>query len=292
MFHRESLDAELLRYNDQTIPDHRVRLAMLALVDHPTDVKCVDRLLRVFQIDIKPFLFTRVPPQLKQHPDLLEAFVISYIWLINLDSDIGLPRILGFKAWEASSTRQSIANWIYNYSFQYRIADLRKIKADRDPKRFGKSRKNPEAIDSSRHLRIGASIDKGDGTMVQDVPAPGLNLLEIAAHQAFYLELEDYLRRDPDGLLGQCQARDPRCNAHALVQCILQKDNRPSAREIEEEIGVKPGSTVDYQWNEKVLPLLTKVFIEIADRHDITVDLTGRHLKNSKKKSTEPPSHS
>jgi hypothetical protein len=292
MLYRESLDAELLRYNDQTIPDLRVRLAMLTLTDHPTDVKCMDRLLRVFHVDIEPFLFTRVPPQLKQHPDLSEAFVTSYIWLSNWDSAIDLPRILGFKAWEASSTRHSIANWIYNHSLQYRVSDLWKIKADRDPKRFGKSRKNPEAIDGSQHLRIGAFIDKGDGTMVQDVPAPGLNLLEIAAHQAFYLELEDYLRRDPDGLLGQCQARDPRCNAYALVQCILQKDDRPSAREIEEEIGVKPGSTVDYQWNKKVLPLLTKVFIEIADRHDITVDLTGRHLKNSKKKSTEPPSHS
>jgi hypothetical protein len=287
MTQRESLDAELIRYTDRSSNDDRLVQALGNLADCPTDKLRIDRLLRVIRAYVEPWLMSRISSSLKQHPDLGEALNSTYLWILNIDPETSLPRILSFKAWAASCTQESLANWIYNKSLCYRLEDLRVVPIDRE-KRFRKgSRNNPQALDSSTFVRLGSLQASGDGTMVQDPPAPGLSLVDIVAHQALYQEFEDYLHQDPDGLLGRCHSRDGKCNARVLVGYLLQQAERPSMREIGEAIGVDL-NTVDYQWKNKVLPLLAKVFTEIADRHGIVLDLTNRYPAGSKKKLSDP----
>jgi hypothetical protein len=286
MTQRESLDVELTRYTDRSPKDDRLIQALGNLADCPTDKLRIDRLLRVIRAYVEPWLMSRISSSLKQHPDLGEALNITYLWMLNIDPETNLPRILSFKEWETSCTQESLANWIYNKSLCHRLTDLRAMPIDRE-KRFRKgSRNNPQALDSSTFVRLGSLQASGDGTMVQDPPAPGLSLVDIVAHQALYQEFEDYLHQDPDGLLGRCQSRDGKCSARIFVGYLLQQAERPSMREIGEAIGVDQ-NTVDYQWKNKVLPLLTKIFIEIADRHGIVVDLTNRYPLGSKKKNAE-----
>jgi hypothetical protein len=286
MTQRESLDAELIRYTDRSPKDGRLIQALGNLADCPTDKLRIDRLLRVIRAYVEPWLMTKISSSLKQHPDLGEALNSTYSWMLNIDPKTNLPRILSFVSWEASCTQESLANWIYNKSLCHRLTDLRAVPIDRE-KRFRKgSRNNPQALDSSKFVRTGSLQTSGDGTMVQDPPAPGLGRCDAIVHQAVYEEFDDYLHQDPDGLLGRCQSRDGKCNAHILVGYLLQQAERPSMREIGEAIGVDQ-NTVDYQWKNKVLPLLTKVFIEIADRHGIVVNLTNRYPFGSKKKNPE-----
>jgi hypothetical protein len=287
MTQRESLDAELIRYTDRSPKDDRLIQALGNLADFPTDKLRIDRLSRVIRAHVEPWLMTKISSSLKQHSDLGAALNTTYSWMLNTDPKTNLPRILSFEAWEASCTQESLANWIYNKSLCHRLKDLLAVPIDRE-KRFRKgSRNNPQALDSSNFVRLGSLQASGDGTLVQDPPAPGLSLVDTVAHQALHQEFEDYLHRDPDGLLGRCQNRDGKCNARILVGYLLQQAERPSMREIGEAIGVDQ-NTVDYQWKNKVLPLLTEVFTEIADRHGIVVDLTNRDPIGSKKKNSDP----
>jgi hypothetical protein len=282
--HCPGIAAELRRYTDDSVPDQRFIEAVLQYARAVDDPQLLDRLLRVFHHYVEPHFVQRVPGDLLHHPDLPEALVNTYRWLVNVDPDHGLPRLLSFKAWTASCTCRSYGNWVYNSSYSYRLKDLRKQQPDR-AKRFKEgSRNNPDDLDSAKFVRLDASKFSEDGSGVgQDVPALGENSLERLAHAAFYQELEDYLREDPEQRLRRCCGRDPACNAYDVVQQILMSATRPSVAEIEQALNLK--AVVDYQWDKNMRPLLLEIFTEIAARHGIVLDFADRFLPNAKKKN-------
>jgi hypothetical protein len=283
MILRKSLDAELLRFTDNSASDSTLRSALLRLAEDPTNKPAIDYLMRVIQVYVYPLCRAKISQKTLDNPDYPEILNKTYRWMLNTDKETGLPRILGFEAREASSTREALANWMYAKSLSERLKDLYYIKPDRDPKLFRKGKGH----DTSRFQRIGGEYDEANVLVVPDIASAEPGAFDAVAYQGFFQDIEQYLLHDPEGKLKECMARDPKSNAHAFVQMMLQGNKRPSMREIEEALGLTKG-TADHQWNHKYLPLLTNVFIEIANRHGIELDLADRFPENSKKRKSTP----
>lgn len=283
MILRKSLDAELLRFTDNSVSDCTLRSALLRLAEDPTNKPAIDYLLRVIQVYVYPLCRAKISQKILDNPDYPEIVSKTYRWMLNIDKETGLPRILGFEAWEANSTKEALANWIYGKSLSERLQDLYYIKPDRDPKLFRKGK----GLDTSRFQRIGGEFDEANVLVVPDIASAEPGTFDAIAYQAFSQEIEQYLLHDPENKLKECKARNPNCNAHSLVQFMLQGNKRPPMLEIEEALGLTKG-TVHKHWKNNFLPLLTNVFIEIATRHGIELDLIDRFPENSKKRKSTP----
>lgn len=281
MILHKSLDAELLRFTDNSDSDGILRSALLRLAEDPNNKPAIDYLLRVIQAYVYPFCRAKISQKILDNPDYPEILNKTYCWMLNTDKETGLPRILGFEAWEASSTKEALANWMYGKSLSKRLKDLYYIKPDRDPKLF----RNGKGYDTCRFQRIGGEFDEANVLVVPNIASAEPSTFDTVAYQAFFQDIEQYLIHDPEDKMKECKARNPNCNAHSLVHFMLQGNKRPSMREIEQDLGLTK-DTADYQWNRNFLPLLTNVFIEIATRHGIELDLTDRFPENSKKRKS------
>jgi hypothetical protein len=211
---------------------------------------------------------SRLISKAQKIPGLLKSSHSNYPSALNLTWEWLAKNIKKFEP-GTPSIQRSLLNWINGYLY-WRIKDLylqdeNYIPLDRrlshgelgnDEITFADIVSNTDSNTPALKRRR----DTGD--------ADGLDIyirkLQDKEIKKFWLKLEDYINKDPQGKLRNCHPRDcEKCNCKFLAERLLLKEAPDDFQSITEQVGINY-QTVYSRWNRECKLLLVTISLEIG----------------------------
>ncbi|NET55226.1 MAG: helix-turn-helix transcriptional regulator [Symploca sp. SIO2E6] len=237
------------------IDDHHLRQIIDRICGN-LDLNSLDRRRAVNRLLIE---LERLPGRLQSSdPYYLEALDKTWEWVSK--------SICTFQQRPHLSLEESLVKWINGY-LAWRIRDLYLKQNPQYTKEISlDTPTNPSAENSSTLLEQLSETNLGPPTLTGLDGYLEANRTKII--QEIFARFEDYVEKDPEGILRNCYPRNcHQCHCQLLCQRLLFQETPVKVSQLARNLGVNH-QTLRYHWKAKCLPLLQRILERLGYSQD------------------------